>query len=170
MLTITPFLWFDHQAEDAMTYYASIFPRAKTLAVHRANGRVMSVEFELEGQKFMALNAGPLFTFNEAVSFFVGCETQQEIDTLWEKLIADGGAPSRCGWLKDKFGLSWQIVPNTLGRLLSGGNAETAKHVLEVMLQMNKLDIGQLEAAARIVLPRVLILNTRTQYWLPDDY
>lgn len=149
MLTITPFLWFDNQAEDAMNYYASIFPNAKAGRVNRANGRVMSVEFELEGQKFMGLNAGPMFKFNEAVSFFVGCETQQEIETLWEKLTADGGSPSQCGWLKDKFGLSWQIVPNTLGRLLSGGDAASSKRVMETLLQMNKLDIGQLEAAAR---------------------
>jgi predicted 3-demethylubiquinone-9 3-methyltransferase (glyoxalase superfamily) len=148
MLTITPFLWFDNQAEDAMNYYASIFPRAKSLAVHRANGNVMSVEFELEGQKFIALNAGPGFTFNEAVSFFVGCDTQQEIDALWEKLISDGGAPGRCGWLKDKFGLSWQIVPNALGRLLGSGDAAAAKHVVDALLRMNKLDIRVLEAAA----------------------
>jgi predicted 3-demethylubiquinone-9 3-methyltransferase (glyoxalase superfamily) len=148
MLTITPFLWFDNQAEDAMNYYASIFPRAKSLAVHRANGNVMSVEFELEGQKFIALNAGPAFTFNEAVSFFVGCDTQQEIDALWEKLISDGGAPGRCGWLKDKFGLSWQIVPNALGRLLGSGDAAAAKHVVDALLRMNKLDIRVLEAAA----------------------
>lgn len=148
MLTITPFLWFDTQAEDAMNYYASIFPRAKALAVHRANGQVMSVEYELEGQKFMALNGGPQFTFNEAVSFFVGCDTQQEIDTLWNKLTADGGAPSRCGWLKDKFGLSWQIIPKKLGSLLGGGgDPARAKRVLDAMLQMEKLDERRLQAA-----------------------
>ncbi len=115
MPTITPFLWFDTQAEEAMTFYASIFRRSKVISVNRAQGKVMSVQFELEGQAFMALNAGPHFKFNEAISFFVGCETQQEIDELWTRLTADGGAPSRCGWLKDKFGLSWQIVPNALG-------------------------------------------------------
>jgi predicted 3-demethylubiquinone-9 3-methyltransferase (glyoxalase superfamily) len=148
MLTITPFLWFDTQAEDAMNYYASIFPRAKVLSVQRANGRVMSVAYELEGQKFMGLNAGPQHKFNEAVSFFVGCDTQQEIDTLWNKLTSDGGSPSRCGWLKDKFGLSWQIIPKNLGSLLGGGgDPATAKRVLDAMLQMEKLDERKLQAA-----------------------
>src|SRR6185503_8906579 len=136
MLTVTPFLWFDTQAEDAMNFYASIFPRSKVLAVHRAQGKVMSVEFELEGQKVMALNAGPHFKFNESFSFFVGCETQQEVDELWTKLTADGGEESRCGWLKDKFGLSWQIIPNTLGRLLSSAEPGVSKRALDAMLQM----------------------------------
>ena len=148
MLTITPFLWFDTQAEEAMTYYASIFPRAKPLSVQRANGQVMSVEYELEGQKFMALNGGPLFKFNEAVSFLVGCDTQQEIDTLWDKLTADGGSPSQCGWLKDKFGLSWQIIPKKLGSLLGGGgDPARAKRVLDAMLPMKKLDERRLQEA-----------------------
>ncbi len=148
MLTITPFLWFDTQAEEAMNYYASIFPRAKVLSVQRANGQVMSVEYELEGQRFMALNAGPQFTFNEAVSFFVGCDTQQEIDTLWDKLTADGGSPSRCGWLEDKFGLSWQIIPKKLGSLLGGGgDPARAKRVMDAMLQMAKLDESRLQEA-----------------------
>ncbi len=107
----------------------------------------MSVQFELEGQPFMALNAGPQFTFTEAISFFVGCETQQEIDELWEKLTADGGAPNRCGWLKDKFGLSWQIVPTTLGRMLSDKDAGKSKRVLNAMLQMDKLDGKRLQQA-----------------------
>ena len=148
MLTITPFLWFDTQAEEAMNYYASIFPRAKPLSVPRANGQVMSVEYELEGQKFMALNGGPLFKFNEAVSFLVGCDTQQEIDTLWDKLTADGGSPSQCGWLKDKFGLSWQIIPKKLGSLLGGGgDPARAKRVLDAMLPMKKLDERRLQEA-----------------------
>lgn len=147
MLTVTPFLWFDTQAEDAMNFYASVFPRSRVLGVHRAQGKVMSVEFELEGQKFMALNAGPHFTFNEAVSFFVGCETQQEIDELWAKLTADGGAPGRCGWLKDKFGLSWQIVPNVLGRLLKGGDPVRSKRVMDALLQMDRLDADRLQRA-----------------------
>jgi len=148
MLTITPFLWFDTQAEEAMNYYASIFPRAKPLSVQRANGQVMSVEYELEGQKFMALNGGPLFKFNEAVSFLVGCDTQQEIDTLWAKLTADGGSPSQCGWLKDKFGLSWQIIPKKLGSLLGGGgDPARAKRVLDAMLPMKKLDERRLQEA-----------------------
>lgn len=147
MLTVTPFLWFDTQAEDAMNFYASVFPRSRVLGVHRAQGKVMSVEFELEGQKFMALNAGPHFTFNEAVSFFVGCETQQEIDELWAKLTADGGAPGRCGWLKDKFGLSWQIVPDVLGRLLKSGDPVRSKRVMDALLQMDKLDADRLQRA-----------------------
>ena len=147
MLTITPFLWFDSQAEEAMNFYTSAFGRSKVISVNRAQGKVMSVQFELEGQKVMALNAGPLFKFTEAISFFVGCETQQEIDDLWAKLTADGGAPSRCGWLKDKFGLSWQIIPNTLGRMLSDKDAGTSKRVMDAMLQMGKLDLQRLQQA-----------------------
>jgi predicted 3-demethylubiquinone-9 3-methyltransferase (glyoxalase superfamily) len=147
MLTVTPFLWFDTQAEEAMNFYASIFPRSKVLSVNRVQGRVMSVEFELEGQKFMALNAGPHHKFNEAVSFFVGCETQQEIDDLWAKLTADGGEPGQCGWLKDKYGLSWQIIPNALGRLLNSGDPGRSKRVMDVLLQSTKLDAGQLQRA-----------------------
>ncbi|HEY7500624.1 MAG TPA: VOC family protein [Vicinamibacterales bacterium] len=147
MPTITPFLWFDTQAEEAMNFYASIFTRSKVLSVNRAHGKVMSVQFELEGQRFMALNAGPHHTFNEAVSFFVGCETQEEIDQLWTKLTAGGGAPNRCGWLKDKFGLSWQIVPNALGRMLSDPDAATSGRVMQAMLQMGKLDLKTLQDA-----------------------
>jgi predicted 3-demethylubiquinone-9 3-methyltransferase (glyoxalase superfamily) len=149
MPSITPFLWFDTEAEEAMNFYSSIFKRSKVLSVNRAQGKVMSVEFELEGQKFMALNAGPQFKFTEAISFFVGCETQQEIDELWAKLTADGGTPSRCGWLKDKFGLSWQIVPNSLGRMLNDKDAAKSSRVMNAMLQMDKLDLGQLEQAYR---------------------
>jgi len=147
MPTITPFLWFDTQAEEAMNFYASIFKRSKVVAVNRAQGKVMSVQFELEGQAFMALNAGPLFKFTEAISFFVGCENQAEIDELWARLIADGGAPSRCGWLKDKFGLSWQIIPNALGRMLSDKEAARSKRVMDAMLQMDKLDVKRLQEA-----------------------
>jgi predicted 3-demethylubiquinone-9 3-methyltransferase (glyoxalase superfamily) len=147
MPTITPFLWFDTQAEEAMNLYASIFKRAKVVSVQRAQGKVMSVQFELEGQAFMALNAGPQFTFNEAISFFVGCETQQEIDELWVKLTADGGAPGRCGWLKDRFGLSWQIIPNALGRMLSDTDAAKSGRVMNAMLQMEKLDVARLQQA-----------------------
>src|SRR5215216_2561080 len=148
MLTVTPFLWFDTQAEEAMNFYASIFPRSKLTSVSRANGKVSSVQFELEGQKFIGLNAGPVYKFNEAVSFFVGCETQEEIDRLWAMLTADGGEPGRCGWLKDKFGLSWQIVPNALPRLMGGGgDPARAKRVMDVFFHMNKLDIDKLQAA-----------------------
>ena len=147
MATITPFLWFDTQAEEAMQFYASVFKNSKIISVNRAQGRVMSVTFELEGQRLMALNAGPQFTFTEAISMFVGCETQQEIDRLWEGLIAGGGTPSRCGWLKDKFGLSWQIVPNSLGQMLSAPDPARATRTLNAMLGMEKLDLNRLRAA-----------------------
>ena len=147
MLTITPFLWFDTQAEEAMQFYASIFPDTTITSVQRAGDKVMSVSFELQGQKFMALNAGPVYTFNEAVSFYVGCETQQEIDELWAKLTAGGGEPGRCGWLKDKFGLSWQIIPNALGRLIGHADRAKAGRAVQAMLQMNKLDIAALQRA-----------------------
>ncbi len=147
MPTITPFLWFDTQAEEAMNLYVSIFKRSKVVSVNRAQGKVMSVQFELEGQPFMALNAGPAFTFTEAISFFVGCETQQEIDELWTRLIADGGAPSRCGWLKDKFGLSWQIIPASMGRMLTDKDAAKSGRVMNAMLQMDKLDLKRLQQA-----------------------
>jgi predicted 3-demethylubiquinone-9 3-methyltransferase (glyoxalase superfamily) len=147
MPTITPFLWFDGQAEEAMKLYTSIFKRSKVIAVNRAQGKVMSVTFELEGQCFMGLNAGPAFRFNEAVSFFVGCDTQQEIDELWGKLLADGGSPSRCGWLRDKFGLSWQIVPNSLGSMLSDTDGAKAGRAMNAMMQMDKLDLAKLQQA-----------------------
>jgi len=147
MPTITPFLWFDSQAEEAMNFYTSIFTRSRVISVNRAQGRVMSVQFELEGQAFMALNGGPLFKFTEAISFFVACETQQEIDDLWGKLTADGGAPSRCGWLKDRFGLSWQIVPASLGRMLGDHDASRSKRVMDAMMQMDKLDLRRLQHA-----------------------
>jgi len=147
-MTITPFLWFDTQAEEAMNYYLSVFQNGKTKAVHRAQGRVMSVEFELQGQPFMALNGGAPSQFTESVSWFVNCETQVEIDRLWTTFVGDGGAPSRCGWLKDKYGMSWQIIPSALGRLLSGGgDAARAGRVLNAMLQMDKLDAALLQRA-----------------------
>ena len=147
MPSITPFLWYDTQAEEAMNFYASIFPHAKAGAVNRAGDRVLSVDFELEGQKFMALNGGPMYTFNESVSFFVSCDSQEEIDRYWSRLTADGGAPGRCGWLKDKFGLSWQVVPKTLGKFLSSTDPATSKRVIDAFMQMSKLDIGKLQDA-----------------------
>jgi predicted 3-demethylubiquinone-9 3-methyltransferase (glyoxalase superfamily) len=147
MPTMTPFLWFDSQAEEAMRLYVSIFKNSKVIGVQRAQGRVMSVQFELEGQRFIGLNGGPHFKFNEAVSFLVGCETQHEIDELWTKLIADGGQPSQCGWLKDKYGLSWQIVPNALTRMLGDNNAAKAQRVTAAMMQMVKLDLKTLQDA-----------------------
>src|SRR5215467_4836863 len=134
---ITPCLWFDTQAEEAAKFYASVFKNA---------GTVMTVEFELEGQKFLALNGGPHFKFNEAVSFQVHCETQQEIDHFWSELAKDG-EEGRCGWLKDKFGLSWQVFPRALPEMLGDANSETAQQVMRSMLQMRKIDIAALRRA-----------------------
>jgi predicted 3-demethylubiquinone-9 3-methyltransferase (glyoxalase superfamily) len=147
MPTITPFLWYDSQAEEAMDLYTSIFKNAKVLSVNKAQGRTISVSFVLEGQQFTALNGGPHYKFSEATSFFVGCTTQQEIDHYWTKLTADGGEPGRCGWLKDKFGVSWQIVPTALGEMLGDKDPSKGQRVLSAMLQMNKLDLGQLQNA-----------------------
>ncbi len=135
MQKITPFLWFDGKAEEAMNFYVSIFKNSKILSANR---------FELEGQEFMVLNGGPQFTFTPAISFFVNCETQQEVDDLWEKL-SEGGEKGRCGWLKDKYGLSWQVIPSVLGKLLHDKDAEKAKRVMKAMLKMNKIDIKTLE-------------------------
>ena len=146
MPTITPFLWFDSHAEDAMNLYVSIFKNSKVIG-QRVQGRVMSVQFELDGQRFIGLNGGPHFKFTEAISFFVGCETQHEIDDLWAKLLADGGQPSQCGWLKDKYGLSWQVVPNALTRMLGDTDPVKAKRVTEAMMQMVKLDVKKLQNA-----------------------
>jgi predicted 3-demethylubiquinone-9 3-methyltransferase (glyoxalase superfamily) len=147
MLSITPFLWFDTQAEEAMTFYTSIFPRSKVISVQRAGDQVMSVTWELEGQRFMGLNAGPVFTFNEAVSFFVSCDTQQEVDALWDKLLAHGGTPTQCGWLKDQFGLSWQIIPSALPRLLGDPDRVKAGRAMQAMLKMVKIDAAALQRA-----------------------
>jgi len=147
MLSIKPFLWFDTQAEEAMNLYTSIFPQSKVISVARAQGRVMSVEVELEGQRFMGLNAGPHYKFSEAVSFFITCETQQQIDELWTKLTADGGEPGRCVWLKDKFGLSWQVIPTALTRMLGDKDPAKSTRVMTAMMQMNKLDVATLQQA-----------------------
>lgn len=146
MHKITPFLWFDHEAEEAMNHYVSIFKNSKVLSVNRMDGRVISVTFELDGQRFMGLNAGPQFKFNEAVSFFVDCETQAEVDELWEKL-SSGGEKGRCGWLKDKFGLSWQIIPSALGKLMSDPDTAKSQAVLQTMLKMSKIEVSELERA-----------------------
>jgi len=146
MKKIRPFLWFDNQAEEAMNHYISIFKNSKALSVNRANGRVMSVTFELEGQEFMGLNAGPKFKFTEAISFFVNCETQEEVDEMWEKLSA-GGEKSRCGWLKDKFGLSWQIIPSVLGKLMNDPDPQKSQTVVQAMLKMDKIEVKGLQQA-----------------------
>ena len=154
MQKITPFLWFDGKAEEAMNFYVSIFKNSKIGSIGRygeagpgPKGSVMSATFELDGQEFFALNGGPAFTFTPAISFFVNCETQEEVDELWEKLSA-GGSTNRCGWLQDKFGVSWQIVPSILGKLLQDKDAAKSTRVMKAMLQMDKLDIRGLEQAA----------------------
>jgi predicted 3-demethylubiquinone-9 3-methyltransferase (glyoxalase superfamily) len=154
MQKITPFLWFNDNAEDAAQFYTSIFKDSKVLEVSRApegtpggGGRVLSVVFRLEGQEFFALNGGPHFKLNEAFSLYVDCETQEEVDQLWEKLIAGGGEPSQCGWLKDKFGLSWQIIPRTLTKYLRDPDPAKAGRVMQAMLTMRKIDIAALEKA-----------------------
>jgi len=151
---ITTYLWFDNNAEEAMNFYVSIFKNSKILDVVRygdagpgPKGTVMAGTFQLEGQEFMALNGGPQFKFTEAISLFVHCETQEEVDDLWKKLTAGGGAPSQCGWLKDKFGLSWQIIPSVLLKLLADRDAAKSKRVMEAMLQMSKIDIKKLKQA-----------------------
>lgn len=151
---LTPCLWFDTQGEDAATFYVSVFPNSKILDIARygaagprPEGTVMTVSFELDGQEFLALNGGPEYTFSEAISFQVSCEDQDEVDRFWSKL-SEGGEEGPCGWLKDRFGLSWQIVPTALPRLLSNSDRETAQRVMAAMLQMNKIEIDVLEQAA----------------------
>ena len=153
MPTITPFLWFDNNVEEAMNFYVSIFKNSKIINTQRMGnagpdkGTVVLATFELDGQRFMALQGGPTFKFTEAVSMYVSCETQEEVDYFWEKLTA-GGSESRCGWLKDQFGLSWQIVPTELGRLLGDPDPGRAKRAMEAMMGMAKIDIAGLKRAA----------------------
>lgn len=153
MQKITPFLWFDHQAEEAMQYYIAVFKNSKTLRIIRygdqepgPKGSVMTAHFLLEGQEFVALNGGPAFTFSQAISFVVNCETQKEVDRLWEQLSQDGEQQA-CGWLKDKYGVSWQIVPVVLAEMLSDPDPEKSQRVMKAMLQMGKLDIKTLQQA-----------------------
>ena len=153
MQKITPFLWFDGKAEEAMKFYVSVVKNSQVVNVTRygvagpgPKGTVMIATFQLNGQEFIALNGGPQFKFTEAISFLVNCETQKEIDELWGKL-SEGGEKSRCGWLKDKYGLSWQIVPTVLGEMLRDKDAEKSKRVMMAMLQMDKIDIATLKQA-----------------------
>jgi len=153
MQKITPFLWFNTNAEEAVAFYMSVFKDAKLLKTTRYTeagpgpaGSLMTAVFELQGQQFIALNGGPAFQFTEAISFVVNCEGQDEIDELWEKL-SEGGEKDRCGWVKDRFGLWWQVVPATLGELMSGSDAERTKRVMQAMLKMSKLDLRLLEEA-----------------------
>ncbi|HEY4639336.1 MAG TPA: VOC family protein [Candidatus Udaeobacter sp.] len=158
MQKISSFLWFDDQAEEAVKFYTGLFKNSKTGRILRYNreaaektgrpvGSVLTIEFEIEGQKFVALNGGPLFKFNESISFVVNCETQEEVDYFWEKLTADGGEESACGWLKDKFGLSWQITPTVLIDMLHDADQEKSGRVMQAMFQMKKIDIKALEDA-----------------------
>jgi predicted 3-demethylubiquinone-9 3-methyltransferase (glyoxalase superfamily) len=153
MQKITPFLWFDGNAEEAANFYISIFKNSKMGKISRygdagpgPKGSVMSVTFQIEGQEFFALNGGPQFKFTPAISFFVNCESQKEVDELWEKLSA-GGRTDRCGWLQDKFGVSWQIIPTVLGQLLGDKDPQRAKRAMQAMLQMTKIDIEKLQQA-----------------------
>jgi predicted 3-demethylubiquinone-9 3-methyltransferase (glyoxalase superfamily) len=153
MQKITPFLWFDDKAEEAMNFYVSVFKNSKVLSLRRygdagpgPKGTVMTATFQLDGQNFMALNGGPHFTFSPAISLYVNCETQEEVDDLWEKLSEDG-KKDRCGWLKDKFGLSWQIVPSILGEMLADKDPEKTKRVMQAIFQMDKIDINVLKRA-----------------------
>lgn len=147
MRKITPFLWFDDRAEEAMRFYVSIFPRSRVIESSPGpDGKVMTVRFELDGEEFIGLNGGPLFAFTEAVSFFVSCEDQAEVDDLWTK-IADGGEESRCGWLKDRYGLWWQIIPKALGEMLGDPDRAKAGRVMDAMLTMSKIDVKTLEEA-----------------------
>ena len=158
MQKITPFLWFDDQAEEAAKFYTSIFKNSKVGKITRYGesaekpagrpaGSVMTVEFEIAGQKFTALNGGPVFKFNESISFVVNCETQEDVDYFWEKLTADGGQESQCGWLRDKFGVSWQVVPTVLIEMLHDKDPERSERVMKEMLQMQKIDIKKLNDA-----------------------
>lgn len=155
MQKIRPFLWYDTQAEEAMNLYTSIFPDTKVISVDRypdgapggLSGKVMTCSFELNGLEFIALNAGPAFQFNESVSFFVTCENQEEVDHYWNALIANGGQESQCGWLKDKFGLSWQICPRQLMEMMADKDREKASRVMQAMMKMKKIVLADLEKA-----------------------
>jgi predicted 3-demethylubiquinone-9 3-methyltransferase (glyoxalase superfamily) len=155
MQKITPFLWFDKEAEEAATFYCSIFKNSKMLKTARYSadagpwpkGGVISVQFELDGQEFIALNGGPQFKFTEAISFTVSCKDQADIDHYWDNLLAGGGQESRCGWLKDRYGLSWQVNADVLGEMLADKDARKAKRVMEAMMQMNKIEIRKLKEA-----------------------
>lgn len=159
MQKITPHLWFDYRAEEAMKFYVSLFKNSKIVSIHRypegmddphmkgMEGKVIHGVFELAGQQFMALDGGPMFKFNESISMYVDCKDQDEVDYFWEKLTADGGEESMCGWLKDKFGVSWQIIPAALGRFLSDPDPVKSQRVMKAMLQMRKIDIKTLQKA-----------------------
>lgn len=159
MQKITPFLWFNNQAEEAVTFYTSVFKNSKIVSIKKypdeaveehmkgLEGKVLTAVFELEGQRFMALDGGPEFKFSEAISLYVDCETQEEVDELWNKLTADGGEESMCGWLKDKYGLSWQIIPSVLEKLMNDPDPKKSESVMKALFQMKKIDIAKLQDA-----------------------
>ena len=154
MPTITPFIMFNNQTEEAVNFYTSIFKNSRVVSLNRfpdampgVGGQAMSATFELDGHEYLMFNGGPTFVLSEAFSLFVSVQTQAEVDELWEKLTADGGEPGQCGWLKDKFGLSWQIIPTALGQLMGDPDPEKAGRVLQAMLKMHKLDIAALQSA-----------------------
>ena len=148
MKKITPFLWFDTQAEEAMNFYVSLFKNSKVLGVSRGtDGKAFTVSFELDGQEFMGMNAGPQFKFNEAISMFVNCDDQAEVDYFWNALTADGGEESMCGWLKDRYGLSWQIIPKQLGELMGDPDPVKSQRVMQAMLKMQKIVVADLQKA-----------------------
>ena len=149
MPDITPFLWFDDNAKEAIEFYASIFPDARIGEVSRQNGKFFLGSFELAGQKFMALNGGPQFKFTEAFSLYVNCNDQAEVDHYWNRLLEGGGTPQQCGWLKDRYGLCWQVIPEILPRLLNDPDMAAAERTMQAMLQMIKVDVAALEAAHR---------------------
>lgn len=146
MQKITTFLTFNNQTEEAVNWYVTVFKDAKIISISRNGEKVVSATFQLFGQNFYALNGGPHFNFSAGISLFVNCETQQEVDELWEKL-SEGGEKGRCGWLKDKFGVSWQIIPSALGQLMQGKDPEKSKRVMQAMMQMNKIVIADLQKA-----------------------
>ena len=155
MEKITPFLWFDNQAEEAVNFYVSVFKNSKVGTIARygdsgpgPKGSVMTIAFELDGQNFTALNGGPHFKFTEAISLVVNCANQEEVDYFWEKLTADGGQEVQCGWLKDKYGLSWQVVPKILPELVQSGDPKKSERVMKALMQMKKLDVAKLKEAA----------------------
>ncbi len=155
MQKITPFLWFDNQAEEAVNFYVSVFKNSKVGTIARygdsgpgPKGSVMTIAFELDGQNFTALNGGPHFKFTEAMSLVVNCADQEEVDYFWEKLTADGGQEVQCGWLKDKYGLSWQVVPKILPELVQSGDPKKSERVMKALMQMKKLDVAKLKEAA----------------------
>jgi predicted 3-demethylubiquinone-9 3-methyltransferase (glyoxalase superfamily) len=148
MQKITPCLWFDNQLEEAVNFYISVFPDSRIVEMNRNGDELFTAWFQLAGNEFMGLNGGPVFAFTEAISLFISCESQEEVDSYWKKLLSGGGSESQCGWLKDRYGLSWQVIPTRLGELLGDPDRAKADRVMQAMLRMVKIDIAELERAA----------------------